>query len=172
MNLSLDEKNSFLSLSFPLSLSRWIDDDVSPNCDVYNETKRWQEGRGERERYEEDNKPLKLIWSDERGWYFPTKEELFRQQCTVTNKLRKSESLMAQELARLKSTMEKRDAHIETLEKSLVQLSIEWYTMAGPTSGPWHPAVKTRRRAASSKKNFLDTVSSLSHRQQCVPGTL
>jgi predicted nucleic acid-binding Zn-ribbon protein len=35
----------------------------------------------------------------------------------------------AQELARLKSVMEKRDAHIETLEKSLVQLSIEWYSM-------------------------------------------
>ena len=36
---------------------------------------------------------------------------------------------MAQELARLKSIVEKRDNHVETLEKSLVQLSIEWYTM-------------------------------------------
>jgi hypothetical protein len=40
------------------------------------------------------NAPLKLLWSDERGWYYPSKEELFRQQCTVTNKLRKSENLM------------------------------------------------------------------------------
>lgn len=44
--------------------------------------------------------PLKLLYSEERGWYFPTKEELFRQQCTVTNKLRKSEALMVGDGAR------------------------------------------------------------------------
>jgi hypothetical protein len=36
---------------------------------------------------------------------------------------------MAQELAALKRVVDKRDTHVEQLEKSLVQLSIEWYTM-------------------------------------------
>jgi hypothetical protein len=62
-------------------------------CDTYPKLESPSVGAGNAERYEED-KPLKLLWSDERGWYFPTKEELFRQQCTVTNNLRKSESLM------------------------------------------------------------------------------
>ena len=100
------------------------------------------------------DKPLKLIWSEERGWFFPTKEELFRQQCTVTNKLRKSESLMAQELARLKSVLEKRDAHIETLEKSLVQLSIEWYTMGEENKkfAAAHMTIQEQRKHAIFKR--------------------
>lgn len=57
---------------------------------------------------------------------------------------------MAQELARLKSVMEKRDAHIETLEKSLVQLSIEWYSMGEENKkfATTHAIVQEQRKNA------------------------
>lgn len=105
------------------------------------------------------DKPLKMMWSDERGWYFPTKEELFRQQCAVTNKLRKSEGLMAQELARCKSVLEKRDAHVETLEKSLVQLSIEWYSMGEENKkfAAAHAIIQEQRKQAIFNR-FRNTI--------------
>lgn len=57
---------------------------------------------------------------------------------------------MAQELSRLKSVTEKRDAHIETLEKSLVQLSIEWYSMGEENKkfAAAHANIQEQRRNA------------------------
>lgn len=60
----------------------------------------------------------------------------------------------AQELASLKRVLEKRDAHIETLEKSLVQLSIEWYSMGEENKkfAASHAHIQERRKEAIFKR--------------------
>ena len=80
-----------------------------------------------RSRESDANAPLREIWSERRGWYHPTKEELFRQQCVVTDELRRSGTLLEMELSSARAVVRRRDAAIRELERSLVELSIEWH---------------------------------------------
>ena len=86
------------------------------------------------------------MWTETRGRFFPTKEELFRQQCVVTDSLKRSQRLMTVELERALDVLRRRDAHIANLERSLVQLSLEWYE-TGEENKRLAAARRRRRRA-------------------------
>ena len=95
------------------------------------------------------NAPLREMWTETRGRFFPTKEELFRQQCVVTDSLKRSQRLMTVELERALDVLRRRDAHIANLERSLVQLSLEWYETGEENKrlAAAHDAAVARRRA-------------------------
>ena len=95
------------------------------------------------------NAPLREMWTETRGRFFPTKEELFRQQCVVTDSLKRSQRLMTVELERALDALRRRDAHIANLERSLVQLSLEWYETGEENKrlAAAHDAAVARRRA-------------------------
>jgi hypothetical protein len=95
------------------------------------------------------NAPLREMWTETRGRFFPTKEELFRQQCVVTDTLKRSQRLMTVELERALDVLRRRDAHIANLERSLVQLSLEWYETGEENKrlAAAHDAAVARRRA-------------------------
>ena len=73
------------------------------------------------------NRAMREVWSERRGWFFPTKEELFRQQCVVSDSLKRSNRAMTLELERALDALRRRDEHVDVLERSLAQLSLEWY---------------------------------------------
>ena len=94
------------------------------------------------------NAPLREMWTETRGRFFPTKEELFRQQCVVTDSLKRSQRLMTAELERALDVLRRRDAHIANLERSLVQLSLEWYETGEENKRPPPRAKPPSRDAA------------------------
>jgi hypothetical protein len=73
------------------------------------------------------NRAMREVWSERRGWFFPTKEELFRQQCVVSDSLKRSNRAMTLELERALDALRRRDEHVDVLERSLAQLSLEWF---------------------------------------------
>lgn len=95
------------------------------------------------------NAPLREMWTETRGRFFPTKEELFRQQCVVTDSLKRSQRLMTVELERALDVLRRRDAHIAKFQRSLVQLSLEWYETGEENKrlAAAHDAAVARRRA-------------------------
>ena len=96
------------------------------------------------------NAPLREMWTETRGRFFPTKEELFRQQCVVTDSLKRSQRLMTAELERALDVLRRRDAHIANLERSLVQLSLEWYE-----TGEENKRLAAAREAAVARRRAV-----------------
>lgn len=96
------------------------------------------------------NAPLREMWTETRGRFFPTKEELFRQQCVVTDSLKRSQRLMTAELERALDVLRRRDAHIANLERSLVQLSLEWYE-----TGEENKRLAAAREAAVARRRAI-----------------
>ena len=96
------------------------------------------------------NAPLREMWTETRGRFFPTKEELFRQQCVVTDSLKRSQRLMTVELERALDVLRRRDAHIANLERSLVQLSLEWYE-----TGEENKRLAAAREAAVARRRAI-----------------
>ena len=64
------------------------------------------------------NRAMREVWSERRGWFFPTKEELFRQQCVVSDSLKRSNRAMTLELERALDALRRRDEHVDVLDES------------------------------------------------------